>query len=158
MAVMADRYTDMLRGAGLRVTAARLAVLRVIDELEHSDADQIRTEVRDRLGSISGQAIYDAVNTLTTRGVLRRFEPAGCRARYEINRGDNHHHAVCTRCGRVVDVECAVGAAPCLQAQDIAQTWRIQQAEVIYWGLCPDCVAAEAETSGVEPTPTAAGA
>lgn len=138
---MADSYTQMLRGAGLRVTAARLAVLRVIDDGRHCDADEIRQAVNDQLGSISGQAIYDAVNTMTARKVLRRVAPAGCRARYEINTGDNHHHAVCHQCGRMSDIECAQGEAPCLEPHGIDSRWVVEAAEVIYWGLCPECSA-----------------
>lgn len=140
-------YADMLRQAGLRVTAARLAVLRVIDEGAHLDADAIREGVTSELGSISGQAVYDAVNALTQRDVLRKVAPAGCRARYEINTGDNHHHAVCRTCGVMSDIACAVGAAPCLEPDDHAAGWHIEAAEVIYWGTCPVCVNANTRAS-----------
>ncbi|MBD3690228.1 transcriptional repressor [Nanchangia anserum] len=136
---MAGPYTEMLRGAGLRVTAARIAVLDVIDRGGHCDADEIRSGVNAELGSISGQAIYDAVNTLTARGVLRRIAPAGSRARYELNHGDNHHHVVCRDCGRMGDIACAVGSAPCLEPMNLEPGWDVDVAEVIYWGRCPEC-------------------
>ncbi|MDO4613371.1 MAG: Fur family transcriptional regulator [Actinomycetaceae bacterium] len=136
---MSSDYASILRGAGLRVTAARMSVLEVIDERDHPDADAIRVEVGARLGSISGQAVYDALNILTAKGILRRVEPAGRRARYELDCGDNHHHVVCRRCGRVADVTCAVGEAPCLEPRALEEGWNVASAEVFYWGLCPDC-------------------
>ncbi|MCB7137817.1 Fur family transcriptional regulator [Cellulosimicrobium marinum] len=127
-----------LRGHGLRVTAARLAVLGAVDDQQHADADTVLRSVRDSLGSVSVQAVYDVLNTLTDKGLLRRIEPAGHPARYERRLGDNHHHVVCRRCGAVADVDCTVGHAPCL-APSGTGGFRIDTAEVTFWGLCPDC-------------------
>lgn len=136
---MADEYTDVLRKAGLRVTAARVAVLRTLDQQSHLDADQIRNAVRERLGSISGQAVYDALNGMTEAGILRRVEPAGVRARYEFNLRDNHHHIVCRGCGKMDDVPCVSGEVPCITSAQLPRGWKLDQAEVIYWGYCPVC-------------------
>ncbi|MCH5672198.1 Fur family transcriptional regulator [Streptomyces gilvus] len=129
---------DELRGAGLRVTAARVALLETVRDGDHLDAEAIASGVRDRVGHISLQAVYDALNALTTAGLVRRIEPPGSPARYEGRVGDNHHHLVCRSCGAVFDVDCAVGHAPCLTAAD-DRGFAIDEAEVIYWGLCPDC-------------------
>ena len=129
---------DELRGAGLRVTAARVALLETVRAGDHLAADAIATGVRDRLGHISLQAVYEALHSLTAAGLLRRLEPPGSPARFEGRVGDNHHHLVCRSCGAVVDVDCAVGHAPCLTASD-DRGFSIDEAEVIYWGLCPDC-------------------
>ena len=129
---------DELRGAGLRVTAARVALLETVRAGDHLAADALATGVRDRLGHISLQAVYEALHSLTAAGLLRRLEPPGSPARFEGRVGDNHHHLVCRSCGAVVDVECAVGHAPCLTASD-DRGFSIDEAEVIYWGLCPDC-------------------
>jgi len=131
----------LLRGHGLNVTAQRLAVLRAVAERAHSTADDIYTGVRAELGAISRQAVYDALAALTDKGILRRIQPAGSPARYEDRVGDNHHHLICRTCGRMVDVDCAVGATPCLTAAEDAG-YEVDEAEVIYWGRCPDCVAA----------------
>ncbi|MFE3033832.1 Fur family transcriptional regulator [Streptomyces canus] len=127
-----------LRGAGLRVTAARVALLETVRAGDHLVADAIAAGVRDRLGHISLQAVYEALHSLTAAGLVRRLEPPGSPARFEGRVGDNHHHLVCRSCGAVVDVDCAVGHAPCLTASD-DRGFSIDEAEVIYWGLCPDC-------------------
>ncbi|MBO4255136.1 Fur family transcriptional regulator [Streptomyces griseorubiginosus] len=129
---------DELRGAGLRVTAARVALLETVRAGDHLDAEAIASGVRARVGHISLQAVYDALNALTTAGLVRRIEPPGSPARFEGRVGDNHHHLVCRSCGAVFDVDCAVGHAPCLTASD-DRGFAIDEAEVIYWGLCPDC-------------------
>lgn len=130
----------LLRHHGLNVTAQRLAVMRAVADGPHSTADDIYNVVRAELGSISRQAVYDAVSTLTERGILRRIQPAGSPARYEDRVGDNHHHLICRTCGRMVDVDCAVGETPCLTAADQAG-YEVDEAEVIYWGRCPECQA-----------------
>ena len=129
---------DELRGAGLRVTAARAALLEIVRAGDHLGVDAIASGVRDRIGHISLQAVYDALHALTAAGLLRRIEPAGGQPRFERRVGDNHHHIVCRSCGAVADVDCAVGEAPCLTASD-DHGFVIDEAEVIYWGLCPDC-------------------
>ena len=129
---------DELRGAGLRVTAARVALLEIVRAGDHLGVDAIASGVRDRIGHISLQAVYDALHALTAAGLLRRIEPAGGQPRFERRVGDNHHHIVCRSCGAVADVDCAVGEAPCLTPSD-DHDFSIGEAEVIYWGLCPDC-------------------
>jgi Fur family transcriptional regulator, stress-responsive regulator len=129
---------DELRGVGLRVTAARVALLEIVRAGDHLGVDAIASGVRDRIGHISLQAVYDALHALTAAGLLRRIEPAGGQPRFERRVGDNHHHIVCRSCGAVADVDCAVGEAPCLTASD-DHGFVIDEAEVIYWGLCPDC-------------------
>ena len=131
----------LLREHGLQVTAQRLAVLRVVSEHPHSAADEVHALVTAELGAISKQAVYDALAVLTDKGLLRRIQPAGSSARYETRTGDNHHHLICRTCGRTVDVDCAVGDAPCLTAAD-SSGYEIDEAEVVYWGRCPECVAA----------------
>lgn len=141
-AVPADAVSDhesALRAHGLHVTAQRLAVLRAVAGRPHSTADAIDELVRADLGSVSRQAVYDALAALTDRGLLRRIQPAGSPGRYEDRVGDNHHHVICRDCGRMVDVDCAVGYTPCLTAADGAG-YEIDEAEVIYWGRCPECV------------------
>jgi Fur family transcriptional regulator, stress-responsive regulator len=137
----------LLRGNGLQVTAQRLAVLRAVAGRPHSTTDDIDKAVRAEIGAISRQAVYDALGILTDKGVLRRIQPAGSPARYEDRVGDNHHHLICRTCGRMVDVDCAVGYTPCLTAADDS-SYEIDEAEVIYWGRCPDCVAATSAASG----------
>ena len=127
-----------LRGAGLRVTAARVALLEIVRDGDHLGIEAIAAGVRDRIGHISLQAVYDALYALTAAGLIRRIEPAGRPPRFEGRIGDNHHHIVCRSCGVVADVDCAVGEAPCLTASD-DRGFSIDEAEVIYWGLCPDC-------------------
>jgi Fur family ferric uptake transcriptional regulator len=130
--------TALLRRHGVQVTAQRLAVLRAVSERPHSTAADIDVAVRDEIGAISLQGVYDALATLTEKGIIRRIQPAGSAARYEDRVGDNHHHLICRSCGRMVDIDCAVGAAPCLTAAQDAG-YEIDEAEVIYWGRCPDC-------------------
>ena len=129
-----------LRSAGLRVTAPRLAVYDAVVAAPHSDAEQVATAVRAWLGSVSTQGVYDALRVLAEQGLLRRIQPAGSTARYEARTGDNHHHVVCRSCGTTADVDCAVGDAPCLQASQ-TRGFTIDEAEVVYWGLCPACSA-----------------
>ncbi|MGY4871505.1 Fur family transcriptional regulator [Mycolicibacterium elephantis] len=137
---------DKLRAAGLRVTRPRLAVLAELENHPHADVETIATGARARLGAVSTQAIYDVVHALTRVGLLRRVEPAGSRTLFEIETGDNHHHLVCRSCGVIVDVACATGEAPCLQASD-DRNFSIDEAEVTYWGLCPACRAVSTETT-----------
>jgi len=129
---------EELRGAGLRVTAARVALLETVREGDHLGVEAITSGVRGRVGHISVQAVYDALHALTAAGLLRRIEPADSPARFERRVGDNHHHAVCRSCGAIADVDCAIGQAPCLTPSD-HHGFAIDEAEVIYWGLCPDC-------------------
>lgn len=135
---------DELRRAGLRVTAARVALLEVVRAGDHLGVEAIAERVRDRVGHISLQAVYDALNALTAAGLVRKIEPAGSPARYEGRVGDNHHHVACRSCGAVADVDCATGAAPCLTASE-DHGYVIDEAEVIYWGLCPSCRRSAAE-------------
>ncbi len=135
----------LLRRHGVQVTAQRLAVLRAVSERPHGTAAEIDTAVRDEIGAISLQAVYDALGTLAEKGLIRRIQPAGSPARYENRVGDNHHHLICRACGRMVDIDCAIGEAPCLTAANDAG-YEIDEAEVIYWGRCPDCVAARQPT------------
>ena len=130
-----------LRGAGLRVTAARVALLETVRNGDHLGIVAIASGVRDRIGHVSLQAVYEALHALTAVGLIRRIEPAGGPPRFEGRVGDNHHHVVCRSCAVVVDVDCAVGEAPCLTASD-DHGFSIGEAEVTYWGLCPDCSAA----------------
>ena len=141
----------LLRRHGLQVTAQRLAVLRAVSERPHRTADDICDAVRAEIGAISRQAVYDALATFTDRGLVRRIQPAGSPARYESRVGDNHHHLICRTCNRMVDVDCAVGDTPCLTASD-DWGYEIDEAEVIYWGRCPECVAA-ASLRYPQPTP-----
>ncbi|MFF8726906.1 Fur family transcriptional regulator [Streptomyces sp. NPDC015171] len=129
---------EELRGAGLRVTAARVALLETVRDGDHLGVEAIASGVRDRVGHISVQAVYEALHALTAAGLVRRIEPAGHPARFEGRVGDNHHHIVCRSCGAVADVDCAVGDAPCLTASD-DRGFVIEEAEVVYWGLCPHC-------------------
>jgi Fur family transcriptional regulator, stress-responsive regulator len=129
---------DELRGAGLRVTAGRVALLEAVRNGDHLDVEAIASRVRDRVGHVSLQAVYEALHALTAAGLIRRIEPAGSPARYEGRVMDNHHHVVCRSCGVVADVDCATGEAPCLTASD-DHGFSIDEAEVVYWGLCPDC-------------------
>jgi Fe2+ or Zn2+ uptake regulation protein len=131
----------LLRRHGLQVTAQRLAVLRAVSDEPHRTADDIYNIVRAEIGAISRQAVYDALGVLTDKALVRRIQPAGSPARYEDRVGDNHHHLICRTCGRMVDVDCAVGYTPCLTAAD-SSGYEIDEAEVIYWGRCHDCVTA----------------
>lgn len=131
----------MLRRAALRVTRPRVAVLTAVHEHPHADTDSIIGVVREDLGEVSHQAVYDVLRALTAAGLVRRFQPKGSVVRYEARVGDNHHHVVCRSCGAIGDVDCVVGYAPCLTADD--SSYEIDEAEVIFWGRCPECVAAE---------------
>ena len=131
---------DLLRQHGIQVTAQRLAVLRAVAGQPHITADGVAEVVRAEIGAISLQSVYDALGLLAEKGLLRRIQPVGSPARFENRVGDNHHHLICRICGRVVDVDCAVGSAPCLTAAD-DQGFEIDEAEVAYWGRCPECVA-----------------
>ena len=129
---------QLLRQQGFKVTPQRLAVLRAVSGRPHLTAEDLVEVVRADIGAISQRAVYDAVGVLAEMGLLRRIQPAGSAARYEDRVGDNHHHLICRSCGRMVDVDCAVGAMPCLTASDDAG-YEIDEAEVIYWGRCPIC-------------------
>jgi Fur family ferric uptake transcriptional regulator len=137
----------LLRQHGVQVTAQRLAVLRAVSDRPHCTADDVEKAVRSGLGTISRQAVYDALGLLSDKGILRRIQPAGSAARYEDRVGDNHHHLICRACGRMVDVDCAVGYTPCLTAADDF-AYEIDEAEVIYWGRCPECLAADVKSGG----------
>ena len=150
-----DDPADLLRQRGLQVTAQRLAVLKVVGAAPHITADAVAEAVRAQIGSISLQAVYDALGVLVAEGLLRRIQPSGSAARFEDRVGDNHHHLICRVCGRVVDVDCAVGSAPCLTASD-GRGYEIDEAEVAYWGRCPDCVARGAAEPSA-PSPARAG-
>ena len=128
----------LLRHAALRVTRPRLAVLAAVHEFPHADTDSLIGAVRAELGEVSHQAVYDVLRVLTGAGLVRRIQPSGSVARYEARVGDNHHHVVCRSCGAIADVDCAVGEAPCLAASDDSG-YAIDEAEVIYWGWCPQC-------------------
>jgi Fur family transcriptional regulator, stress-responsive regulator len=134
---------QLLRDAGLRVTRPRLAVLAQVGAYPHADTASIVEATRADLGSVSVQAVYDVLEALTEKGLIRRIEPQGSVARYETRVGDNHHHVVCRGCGAIADVTCAVGEAPCLEASE-SHGFEIDEAEVVYWGRCPDCLAAGA--------------
>ncbi|ACU38047.1 transcriptional repressor [Actinosynnema pretiosum subsp. pretiosum] len=131
-------FQQLLRDASLRVTAPRIAVLSAVHAHPHADTDSIIGVVRGALGAVSHQAVYDVLRALTGAGLLRRIEPPGSVARYEARVGDNHHHVVCRACGAIADVDCAVGQAPCLTASN-SHGFVIDEAEVVYRGLCPDC-------------------
>ena len=136
------RASEVLREHGLRVTRQRVAVLTALAARPHSGADTVIATVRADVGQVSTQAVYDVLNTLTERGILRRFQPAGSTARYEVRVGDNHHHLVCRGCGSVTDVDCATRAAPCLDTSELdrhAPGFVVDEAEVTFWGLCDTC-------------------
>jgi Fur family ferric uptake transcriptional regulator len=138
----AEDFQQLLRGAALRVTRPRVAVFTAVHEHPHADTESIIRAVRGNLPDVSHQAVYDSLNTLTTAGLVRRIQPTGSVARYESRVGDNHHHVVCRSCGVIADVDCAVGEAPCLTPSDDNGSlagFVLVEAEVIYWGLCPDC-------------------
>lgn len=135
---MASDFEHDLRAASLRVTQPRLAVLAAVQQHPHGDTELLIAAARERLATVSHQTVYDVLRALTSAGLLRRIEPAGSVALYELRVGDNHHHVVCRTCGIVADVDCAVGDAPCLTASD-DNGFSIDTAEVVYWGLCPSC-------------------
>jgi Fe2+ or Zn2+ uptake regulation protein len=140
-------YAAALRSADLRVTGPRLAVLSVVTEGKHMTAEQVALAARDRVGAISTQAVYDVLGALTRSGFVRRIEPAGSPARYETRVGDNHHHVVCRSCGAISDVDCVVGDPPCVTPAD-AGGFVVDEAEVTFWGLCPDCQTIQEKESG----------
>lgn len=137
-----DAARKRVASSALRVTRQRVAVLSVIEPGEHLDADTIAARARQVLGSISRQAVYDALAALARARLIRTIEPAGSPVLHEIRVGDNHHHLVCRECGRVTDIDCATGAAPCLEPQD-PNGYRIDEAEITWWGLCEDCAPAD---------------
>jgi len=145
-------FADQLRAADPRVTRPRVAVLEAVQANPHADTDTIATAVRGGLPDVSRQAVYDVLHALTAAGLVRRIQPSGLVARYESRVGDNHHHVVCRDCGVIGDVDCAVGDVPCLTPSDDGgslEGFAVDEAEVIYWGLCPDCAAQQ--TSGSQP-------
>jgi Fur family transcriptional regulator, stress-responsive regulator len=145
---------SLLRGQGLRATAARVAVLSVIAQFPHAPADEIARVSRERLGAVSTAAIYEVLNALTAAGLIRRIEPAGSPARYETRIADNHHHVVCRTCGAVGDVDCAVGVAPCLEPSSL-NGFVLDEAEITWWGRCASCAAdANTTTSDINRTPS----
>jgi Fur family ferric uptake transcriptional regulator len=143
-------FPQLLRGASLRVTQPRLAVLGAVHANPHADTDSILRAVRAELPEVSHQTVYDSLNTLSAVGLVRRIQPAGSVARYESRVGDNHHHVVCRSCGVIADVDCAVGETPCLTASD-DHGFALDEAEVIYWGLCSDCSASAPPDSRATP-------
>ncbi|MGH3726381.1 MAG: Fur family transcriptional regulator [Mycobacterium sp.] len=138
-----DEYAALLRTVELRVTRPRVAVLEAVETNPHADTETIFGAVKTGLPEVSRQAVYDVLAALTTAGLVRRIQPSGSVARYESRVGDNHHHVVCRSCGVIADVDCAVGAAPCLTPSDY-NGFVLEEAEVIYWGLCPDCASSGA--------------
>lgn len=133
-----DGSVELLREHGVTATAQRVAVLTAVSRLPHSTADEVAEDARRAIGSISRQAVYDALGVLVEAGLVRRIQPIGSPARYEDRVGDNHHHVICRECGALADVDCAVGSAPCLTATD-DRGFVIDEADVAYWGLCPEC-------------------
>jgi Fur family ferric uptake transcriptional regulator len=133
---------ELIRKHGVQVTAQRLAVMRAVSARPHGTADDIAGDVRSEIGTISRQAVYDALAILAERGLIRRIQPAGSPARFEDRVGDNHHHVICRICGKTADVDCAVGHAPCLNAAD-GSGFQIDEAEVVFWGTCPACLSAK---------------
>ncbi|MBA0047197.1 Fur family transcriptional regulator [Mycobacterium sp. NPDC050853] len=143
MSFTSDEYAELLRTADLRVTRPRVAVLEAVEVNPHADTETIFGVVRTGLPEVSRQAVYDVLAALTSAGLVRKIQPSGSVARYESRVGDNHHHVVCRSCGVIADVDCAVGAAPCLTPSDY-NGFILEEAEVIYWGLCPDCASSKA--------------
>ncbi len=144
---------DLLREHGLPVTAQRIAVLRAVSGRPHGTADSIAGDVRDGIGAISRQSVYDSLAILAEKGLIRRIQPAGSPARYEARTGDNHHHLICRTCGKTTDLDCAVGHAPCLNTSTNSG-FLIDEAEVTFWGTCPDCLAAHGKTKISKSQPT----
>ena len=147
---MVNASVDALRQRGIQVTAQRLAVLRAVSGRPHITADAVAEVVRAEIGAISLQSVYDALGLLVAEGLIRRIQPSGSPARFEDRVGDNHHHLICRVCGRVVDIDCAVGATPCLTAAD-DMGYEIDEAEVAYWGRCPECLAQARTPSPADP-------
>lgn len=138
MTVMSDGVDELLRQHGVQVTAQRLAIMRAVSSCPHATADEVADEVRSVIGSISRQAVYDTLGVLADKNLVRRIQPTGSAARYEDRVGDNHHHLICRDCGTVFDIDCAVGEAPCLTPA-VDHGFNVDEAEVVYWGLCPAC-------------------
>lgn len=135
-------FPSLLRDHNVQVTAQRLAVMRAVSARPHCTADDVAEDVRAEIGAISKQAVYDALGILSEKGIIRRIQPAGSAALYEDRVGDNHHHLICRVCKKLVDVDCAAGGAPCMTpAGDAGAGYRIDEAEVVYWGTCPECLA-----------------
>lgn len=147
---MSADHSAQLRTRGIQVTAQRLAVLRAVGANPHATADVLAEAVRGELGTVSLQAVYDSLALLAAEGLIRRIQPAGSPARFEGRVGDNHHHLICRACGRVVDVDCAIGSAPCLTAADAAG-YEVDEAEVVYWGRCAACAAEQSRTKRTSP-------
>lgn len=147
---MDDQHVAMLRDRGVQPTAQRLAVLRAVADRSHSTADDVARLVRERIGTISHQGVYDALAILVEKGVLRRIEPAGSPARFETRVGDNHHHLICRACGKTEDVDCATASAPCLSPRDL-RGFAVDEAEVIFWGTCPACLSKAVQPGHVSP-------
>jgi Fe2+ or Zn2+ uptake regulation protein len=149
-----DDDAALLQAAGLRITRPRLAVLDVVRHGDHLTVDAITAKVRERVGSVSRQAVYDVLAALAQADLVRRIEPAGSPARFETRVGDNHHHLVCRSCGVAVDVPCAVGAAPCLEPE-VTAGFVVDEADITFWGLCPACQAGAAgenpDRTGITP-------
>lgn len=137
---MSDVIEQQLRDCGLQVTAQRLAIAEAVSARPHATTEELTDDVRDRIGSISRQAVYDTLSVFVEKSLVRRIQPAGSVARYEDRVGDNHHHLVCRGCGVMFDIDCAVGSTPCLTADD-DHGFEIDEAEVVYWGRCPTCLA-----------------
>lgn len=150
---MSTDYAEVLRGHGLHVTPQRLAVLRAIAHRPHCTADDVSEAAKSDIGAISRQSVYDALSLLVDKGLVRRIQPIGSPALYENRVGDNHHHLICRDCGRIVDVDCAVGYRPCLEASH-SNGFEIDEAEVAYWGRCPDCRTHDAAPSSIRSVPT----
>ena len=146
---MCNDSADLLRRHGVQVTAQRVAVLAAVSRQPHGTADDVTKAVRAEIGVISRQAVYDALAVLADKGLIRRIQPARSPARYEDRAGDNHHHLICRACGRMVDVDCTVGAAPCLTPADDSG-YEVDEAEVVYWGRCPECLAHTPVQSGAD--------
>jgi Fe2+ or Zn2+ uptake regulation protein len=144
---MSDDPAKTLRNHGVQVTAQRLAVLRAVAGRPHCTADDVAEDVRAEIGAISRQAVYDALGILVEKHIIRRIQPARSPALYEDRVGDNHHHLICRTCGKTADVDCAVGDTPCLTAAD-ALGYQIDEAEVIYWGTCPECLVSNRGSPG----------
>ena len=143
---------SVLRERGVQVTAQRLAVLRAVERHPHATADTVAVDVREQIGAISRQSVYDALGVLVNVGLLRRIQPEGSPARFEDRVDDNHHHILCRDCGSLVDVDCAVGFAPCLTPKEDFG-FQIDEAEVAYWGRCPACQAAQSRVAPGEHSP-----
>lgn len=147
---MSDNVDQLLRNHGVQVTAQRLAIMRALSVRPHATAEELTDDVRSVIGTISRQAVYDSLGVLVDKQLIRRIQPAGSSARYENRVGDNHHHLICRDCGLTLDIDCAVGAVPCLTADD-DHGFEIDEAEVVYWGRCPSC-RAQLPQQPAEPT------